>query len=215
MTRPPLLHTLSKLYEGQSYVRILMNDAFRSLKVRGLVVDIGGARNPDYFAYLRGASDAKIEPVDGMLQKIDFETDALPYADAAAITILMCNVLEHIFDYRHLLAEARRVLAPQGQLIGFVPFWVGYHPDPHDYFRYTEESLRRLLTEAGFTDIDVRPLGRGPIIANFNTIVLSVPRIMRPPLFIWYAMCDALFVWLRPASVRRHPLGFLFTASRQ
>lgn len=206
-----LTHTLKKLHSGQTLARILMNRALAQETIRGRVVDIGGGRSPDYFSYLKH-DDAHIEVSDLSVGPIDFEKDALPYQSGSVDTALACNILEHIYHYPHLLGEIRRIVKAQGQLIGFVPFWVGYHPDPHDYFRYTHEALRLMLAEAGFEDIRVEALGRGPILANFNTIVLSVPRIVRPLLFIPYALLDRVFLWLRPASRARFPLGYLFVA---
>lgn len=207
-----LIHTLRCLSRGQTMARILMNRGLGEETLRGRVIDVGGGRAPDYFDYFKKEGVTLIEPVDGSISGIDFEADALPYQEQSVDTVVACNLLEHIYNHKRLLSEMHRVLKPGGQLIGFVPFWVGIHLDPHDYFRYTPESLERLLAEAGFRDIRVRAVGGGPILANFNTIVLSVPRIVRPPLYIWYATFDKLFVRLRPRSRQRNPLGFIFTA---
>lgn len=214
MKRCGVAHTLSRLYAGQTIARVLMNRALARENISGLVVDIGGGRHPDYFSYLHMAPGTHIEPLDiSMNDGIDLEKDALPYASGSVDTVLMCNILEHIYHHQRLLAEARRVLRPQGSLTGFVPFWVGYHADPHDYFRYTDEALRALLAEAGFTNIQVRRIGGGPFLANFNTVMLSFPRVLRPLLYVWYAGLDRIFVRLRPRSVERFPLGYLFTAT--
>lgn len=206
-------HTLARLYAGQTIARVLMNRALAEEKISGLVVDIGGGRHPDYFSYLQVAPDTRVEPLDLSMSDIDLEKDALPYASASVDTVLMCNVLEHIYHHQQLLAEARRILRPQGSLAGFVPFLVGYHADPHDYFRYTNEALQKLLAEAEFVGIEVKRVGRGPFIANFNNIILSFPRMLRPLLYILYAGLDCVFVWLRPKSVERFPLGYVFTAT--
>lgn len=213
MTRYSLSHTLSKLYAGHSIARILMNTGLAQKTIAGLVVDVGGARHPDYFDYLQSSHDTRIEPLDGMLSGINFETDPLPYADGAVDTVLMCNLLEHMYNHRFLLGETYRILKHEGTLVGFVPFWVGYHPDPHDYFRYTPEALEKLLTEAGFIAVTIQAIGGGPLMANFNTIGLSMPRILRPVVYLWYAFFDLLYLKLRPKSKERNPLGFIFTAT--
>ncbi len=205
-------HTMRKLYAGQSLARIHMNTALANESIHGRVVDIGGGRFPDYFSYLRADENTQIEVSDLSVSPVDFEKDELPYETASRDTALMCNILEHIYNHGHLLKEVHRVLRPGGKLIGFVPFWVGYHPDPHDYFRYTHEALQKILSEAGFENVVVTPVGRGPIAANFNTIVLSLPRILRPIAYIPYALFDRLFLFLRPASKSRFPLGYIFTA---
>lgn len=207
-----LLHTLKKLYAGQTLVRIRMNTAFTHETIRGRVVDIGGGRSPDYFSYLKTEAGTTIEASDLSLSPIDFEKDTLPYEKNSVDTALMCNILEHIYHYDHLLSEVSRILRPEGKLIGFVPFWVGYHPDPHDYFRYTHEALAKMLAEAGFEDVKIARVGGGPFAANFNTIVLSFPRVLRPVLYLPYILLDRFFLFLRPASIVRFPLGYIFTA---
>lgn len=206
------IHTLRKLYAGQTLCRILMNTALANEKIRGRVVDIGGGRSPDYFSYLQSEDGTTIEASDLSLGSIDFEKDSLPHTSGTVDTVLMCNILEHIYHYAHILNEARRILRPNGTIIGFVPFWVGYHPDPHDYFRYTHEALSKMLVEAGFEDIEIKHIGGGPFAANFNTLVLSLPRVLRPILYISYILLDRFFLFLRPRSAVRFPLGYIFTA---
>lgn len=188
-----------------------MNVALSGEMLRGRVIDIGGGHKPNYFDYFRREeTGVSVELLDGSISGIDFEKDVLPFANQSVDTVILCNVLEHVYNHRFLLSEIYRVMRPSAQMIGFVPFWVGYHPDPHDYFRYTDECLLKLLKDSGFKDIKITRLGRGPIVANFNTIVLSLPRFLRPILFIFYNFLDTIFVWLRPKSVQRNPVGYLF-----
>jgi len=46
-----------------------------------------------------------------------FDGRALPFADGAFDVVLFCYVLHHASDARALLAEARRVLKPDGRLV--------------------------------------------------------------------------------------------------
>ncbi|KAJ3086581.1 hypothetical protein HK102_012886 [Quaeritorhiza haematococci] len=64
--------------------------------------------------------------------------------------ILCTQVLEHIERPRAALAELYRVLKPGGKLLMTVPLMVPFHLVPHDYYRYTDEGIYSLLTEAGF-----------------------------------------------------------------
>jgi len=208
------IHILVELFNGKSFVRILMDYALTGEKLIGRIVDIGGGKSSEYISYMDQTQAKQITPVDGSLSGIDFEKDLLPFNEGEIDTLLVCNVLEHIYNFNFFTGELYRILKNDGSLIGFVPFWVGYHPDPSDFFRYTEEGLRRILEDAGFSAIEVISVGRGPIIANFNTIVLSVPRIVRPVLYVWYTFFDSIFVSLRPDSKKRQPLGFIFKAKK-
>jgi SAM-dependent methyltransferase len=207
------------IYKGQSLARILMNRALRKHAISGIVLDIGGARKPDYFKYLVVKEGTIVITVDmmepeGSKNKIDFEKDKLPYSNSTIDQALMFNILEHIYNHQFLVNEAYRVLKPGSKLLGFVPFLINYHPDPHDYFRYTKESLRRILSDAGFKNIVVTEVARGPFAVNYNNIILSVPRIIRVLLLPIAWTLDTIFLKFRPQIGTRYPLGYLFEGNK-
>ena len=204
------MHTLKKIAEGQTLLRTLMNQGFRGIKLSGVVIDVGGGRHPDYFDYFDTKAVEKILPIDASISKIDFEKDPLPFANASVDTVVCANVLEHVYNYCFLAGEMHRILKPGGRLAGFVPFLIQYHPDPHDYFRYTSEALKRIFEEAGFADITIHSIGGGPFSANFNNLVLSAPRVVSVILYPFYALFDRIFLALRPKARERYPLGFIF-----
>lgn len=213
-TRFGLFYTLRHLLANYSLARVLLNKALAEKNLSGFTIDIGGGRDPEYLALMHREGKVTVEAVDLALSGINLEHDPLPYPEGSVGTALLCNILEHIYNHQQLLKETLRVLIPGGRAIGFVPFWVGYHPDPHDYFRYTGEALRRMLADAGFTNIQIDTVGGGPFVANFNTLMLSLPRVVRPILYFPYSVLDALFLQLRPKARERHPLGYLFSANR-
>lgn len=212
--RTSLRAMISGLIRGESVARVLMNHALSDKNISGKVVDVGGGRAPNYYQYLQIAEGTTIEPLDGSMSAIDFEKDPLPYETGSVNTVVLCNVLEHIYNHKFLLSECYRVLRPNGKLIGFVPFFVGYHPDPEDYFRYTNTALVRMLTETGFRDVEIDSVGGGLLIANLNTIIMSVPRIIRPVLYIWTVFWDSLYIRLRPHMRSRAPLGYVLEAQK-
>jgi SAM-dependent methyltransferase len=82
--------------------------------------------------------------------------DCLGVAEHAPIrsgsigTVLSTQYLEHAEDPDAVLTEARRMLRPGGRLLlSTHGVWV-HHPDPHDYWRWTEEGLRTLFERHGF-----------------------------------------------------------------
>lgn len=208
-----LADALRAVWRGESLARASMDAALDGRRLDGaFVVDVGGAKSASYLRRLKLLPDVRVESVDGATHQVDFERDALPYSDSAADAAICCNVLEHVYNHRHLVAEIRRVLKPGGALLGFVPFFVQYHPDPRDYFRYTGEALSRILGDAGFSQVSVEAVGQGPVGVCVNSLLLSLPRPLRPILVLaaWpFALISAR---LRPGLRDRFPLGYVFEA---
>ena len=212
MKRTGIFHMCRCLLKGQSIARVLLNRAFVEETLRGRVIDVGWGRNPDYVEYFKKEEGMRIEAIDGQISGINFEHNPLLVGKGEADTAILANVLEHVFNYQFLLGEIHRVLRPGGQLVGFVPFWVGYHPDPNDYFRYTKEALLRILTDARFSDVHITPLRTSPVLSNLNSIILSLPRGLRPVCYLACLPLEIAYLRARPESVARQPLWFIFTA---
>lgn len=85
--------------------------------------------------------------------------DKLNFIDLSFDTVLLTDVLEHIYHPAKLLSEIQRVLKPGGKVIIAVPFLYRIHEQPHDYFRYTEYSLVKLCHEAGLKIIKLEAYG--------------------------------------------------------
>lgn len=207
-----------QIWMGKSLARALMNKEIAGYSVNGAVLDIGGGKSSDYLSFLSGAESAQVTVVDllvnGPIKSINLEKDSLPFIDKAFDVVLLFNILEHIYNHQRVVKEAHRVLKQGGKIIGFVPFLVNYHPDPHDYFRYTKEALVKLFEDQGFSSVLVREVGGGPFLVNFNNICLSLPRVASVLLFPVYSVLDCLFLLFRPKARFRFPLGFLFSLEK-
>ncbi|MER3401914.1 MAG: methylase [Armatimonadota bacterium] len=81
--------------------------------------------------------------------------EALPFVNESFRLIVALDVLEHLPDEAHALAELWRVLEPDGWLITTVPayrwLWSKHDVALHHYRRYTACHLRERLQSAGFT----------------------------------------------------------------
>jgi 2-polyprenyl-3-methyl-5-hydroxy-6-metoxy-1,4-benzoquinol methylase len=97
------------------------------------------------------------------------EGEPLPFDEDAFDVVWAGEVLEHVADVVGLLAEVRRVLRWGGRLLVSTP-WHGRivvatdaHFDPRsDHLRFfSARTLRAVLVEAGFRDVDIRRAGRG------------------------------------------------------
>jgi SAM-dependent methyltransferase len=84
--------------------------------------------------------------------------EEIPRPDGYFDAVLCNAVLEHVIDPIKVVSELARVTRPGGHLIVSVPFLQPEHKVPTDYQRYTEDGLVTLVTNAGFTVTQIKPL---------------------------------------------------------
>jgi SAM-dependent methyltransferase len=107
--------------------------------------------------------DFRIAPIDG----------PLPLPDNAFDAVWASEVIEHVADTARWLSEARRVLTPGGRLLLTTPSHgrlrvalggIERFSEPlGDHLHlYTKRSLRELLAEFGFGEVQVRSAGGAP-----------------------------------------------------
>jgi SAM-dependent methyltransferase len=85
--------------------------------------------------------------------------EALPVEEASFDAVMTTQVLEHVRDPLAVLRELHRIVRPGGSLWLTAPLVWELHEEPFDYFRYTSHGLESLIADAGFAQIEVRPLG--------------------------------------------------------
>ncbi|HEC21798.1 MAG TPA: class I SAM-dependent methyltransferase [Chloroflexi bacterium] len=181
---------------GYSERRRLLDAALETQRtaMRGRVLEIGAGR--------AGRRGRFAPPVEDAEQWITLDVNpqqsphvvgdvlALPFPSGAFDTVLCLEVLEYVGDLLPALAEMRRMLEPSGVLILSMPF-LHRADTPSDTWRLTENGLRRLLSEAGFTLEEVIPQGAALAVAA-NILKYVVHLIRFRPLRI---VCAAL-AWL-------------------
>ncbi len=200
-----------EIFKGKSVIRAYYNAQLKKDTLVGSVIDVGGGKNADYLSFMPRAEGVRLETFDlkaGAV--IDFESDTLPATTGAYDTVLFLNVMEHIYNHKHILSEVYRITKPGGQLIGVVPFLMWYHPDYKDYFRYTHEALERIFSECGITEYTIVPLARGPFTAAAQMLMQSLPMVTRLPIFLCFHGLDSIFLLLRPKNGARYILGYYF-----
>jgi len=210
------LFILKVIWEGKSVTRGYTNFSLSDIELRGKTIDIGSSGGgKTYLEFMPATEDTVFESFDIKLgNNVDFEKDRLPAADNSYDTVIFLNVMEHIFNYQHIANEVQRIVKTRGQLIGFVPFLMWYHPDHKDFFRYTHEALEIILKRAGAKEIDMRPLYCGPFIAATQMMMLSFPRILRPIIFTGGYLLDEVFFFFKQTRICRYTLGYTYICKK-
>lgn len=212
---------ITELWHGKDLYRIFMNQECERQTIKGKVLDVGsGIKLASYHRFLKKEECATIENLDlgfesNSGKKIDLEKDFLPRQTESVDTILLFNVLEHLYNYSLVLSEIKRILKPGGALIGVVPFLVAYHPDPRDYWRFTRESLERIFAAVGFSDIQIKSFGYGPLSAGFSQMEIVLPRLLKIILLPCVFFGDWLITKFRPKMNKdKFSLGLFFTLTK-
>ena len=86
---------------------------------------------------------------------------ALSYADGSVGTALCVDTLEHVTDPPQAVRELTRVVADGGVCLITSVMLFGIHGYPEDYFRFTPEGFRVMLS--GFDDVFVAGIGHPDI----------------------------------------------------
>ncbi len=135
-----------------------------------------------------GAGFTKLHPailnldiVTGTAIDCQAQAEHLPFADSVFDLILTQETLEHVRDPFLSVKEMYRVLKPNGVLYCQLPFVIGYHPGPTDFWRFSPEGIRALVEQAGFECEEVS-IAVGPA-TGFYRIVVE----------FWAVLASALF----------------------
>lgn len=121
------------------------------------------------------------------------DAHTLPFSDLTFDGIIITAVLEIVENPLIVVSEIYRILKNGGIVIATLPFLQPYHPDPHDFRRFTEEGVEYLFSK--LKKITIRNT-RGIfsmfiwILRDFLATVLSFNNVM-----LWRIL-KIIFGWL-------------------
>lgn len=212
-------HTLDNFIIRQAIIAALRP---KLIDFRGIVLDIGCGYMP--YKSLVLSPPSKATNYIGMdlrgeiyqtNPQIYWDTKIMPLKNDSVDCVMATEVLEHCPTPETLISETFRVLKPGGLWFFTVPFLWPLHDVPYDEYRYTPFALKRLLTDAGFDNIQLKPTGGwdASLAQMLGLWVRRRPmsrlkrRLLRPflSLFFWP------FIWFlhktdKPPEFRESPM---------
>jgi SAM-dependent methyltransferase len=124
-----------------------------------------------------GAGSTQLHPAVVNLDLVGGETidvcaaaEHLPFPDEVFDLVLSQEVLEHVRAPFQAMSEMKRVLKKGGVLYCQVPFIIGYHPGPTDFWRFTREGIQEMTEKAGLTCEELR-VAVGPGTGFYRVLV--------------------------------------------
>ncbi|NVM20695.1 MAG: class I SAM-dependent methyltransferase [Desulfobacterales bacterium] len=132
-----------------------------------VIIDVGAGQSPYYQFFEKFTEKYIAVDLESSLPKNEKReiqqmaglAEDLPIEDNFADIVLSNQVLEHVLDERKAVKETLRVLKPGGIFIGSVPHISPVHLEPNDFRRFTDMGIKKLLGDAGFTNIFVQGNG--------------------------------------------------------
>ena len=211
---------INKLISSKySILRVLQILEVRKLSIQGSVLDVGGRRTSnnvtnhilcqDNIIYLDKFSDDKRD------LKVDLEK-LNPRPDYQFDNVFLINVLEHIYNFNNCLNNCYSFLRNGGNFFGSTPFMFRIHSSPNDFFRFTEQSLRRSLESVGFINIKISVLDGGIFICFYNSLSIITQKI---PLFnnillFFFKFLDKIVFIFSKKNKEIYPVGYFFSAQK-
>jgi SAM-dependent methyltransferase len=201
--------------QARSYAPALRTHA------RGRLLDLGCGNLPLYEMYRPSITSAVCVDWPSSYHgrsHVDVICDLnqpIPFSSGSFDTIVVSDVMEHLFDYQTVWAEIARLLRPSGRLIVGVPFMYWLHEEPYDHFRPTEFALRRYCDQHGLRIITLQPYGgAGDVMFDIIAKHLGVSALLASGFYWAGRAVMPIAQKLLARTDRKFPLGYLLVAER-
>ena len=169
-------------------VKHVYGDHNKSKDVRNALNQLISTQSPDFFGLNIGSGDTffseNIKNVDitpGANTHYTASIESLPFEDNTVDLIITQEVLEHVENPIIAAGEIARVLKPGGKAYIQVPFIIGYHPCPSDYWRFTHEGIEQLARQ-GRLAVIARGYSVGPA-TGFYRIAVEFAAVLASTLY--------------------------------
>jgi SAM-dependent methyltransferase len=211
---------------GSIFIGDILANAYQRLIIEhahGVLLDLGCGSVPLYGVY-KNLIDENIcidwHQARDHNRHLDYELDlnlGIPLPDEYVDTILMTDVIEHIYNVDKIWFEMSRVLRLRGKMILGIPFLYNLHEEPFDYFRLTEYGIKHLCERNRLSVLVLEPYGGTPeVIMSMIANHLNFSRIISiSHLFLAKAIVNtAISKYLSRLTARKFPLGYVIVAEK-
>ena len=207
------------IFNKFSILRVLQILEVRKLSIQGSILDVGGRRTSNnvtnYILYQKNVIYLDKFSDDKRDLKVDLEKlNSRP--DYQFDNVFLINVLEHIYNFNNCLNNCYSFLRKGGNFFGSTPFMFRIHSSPNDFFRFTEQSLRRSLESAGFINIKISVLDGGIFICFYNSLSIitqKIPLFNNILLFFIKFLEKIVFIFSKK-NKEIYPVGYFFSAQK-
>jgi SAM-dependent methyltransferase len=171
------LYIMKSTFKKKSLNRILQEIYVQKKIANGIVIEFGSQFNSskNFTNFIQYKNLKKIIhsdkfPKNNNTREEDLES-IISLEDNSIDTVLIFNVLEHIFDVKNAFLEINRCLKKNsGKIIGSTPFIHRVHGAPNDYNRYTKQFIEKILDQNNYKNIEVENLGFGPFSSAYTML---------------------------------------------
>jgi SAM-dependent methyltransferase len=211
--------TTDRLYPPRwHHARVILEELRETLGPIGrslegdLAIDFGSGTSP-YRGLFEGYDRYLTADLPGLGADLEVREGIVPMESGSADLVLSTQVLEHVPEPREYLREARRILTASGVLptrgrrgpaVLSTHGHYRYHPDPEDYWRWTEPGLRLTLEDAGFAVRELHGVvsGLGASLTMFGQLVGG--QLPKPVRALFQVLAQAFIAMIERVARRRH-----------
>jgi SAM-dependent methyltransferase len=118
----------------------------------GVVLDVGAKSSP-YKSMVRHIEWMTLDANPETGADIVADVHRIPWESEYFDVVIATEVLEHCYSPEKAVGELHRLLKREGVCVASTRFIHPYHPDPHDYYRFSEDGLKYLFKEFGHVEI--------------------------------------------------------------
>lgn len=139
-----LVNSIYANSKNNNYISKAISNLLNDYDENSLILNVGSGTK----RIVPHIKNLDINPGDN----VDYVCDAanLPFKSNTVDLIITQEAFEHMSKPNIALKECYRVLKNGGKIYFQVPFIVGYHPGPNDFYRFTKEGMDNFLKSVGF-----------------------------------------------------------------